>query len=66
VWRLAILVHFAPFFGKELRVPTPAFEAGPVAGGKRGWLVKKEQFGVETAPDVAPARFFNLPRGKSA
>ena len=24
-------------------------------GGKRGWLVKKEQLGVETRPDLAPA-----------
>ena len=24
-------------------------------GGKRGWLVKKEQLGVETPPDLAPA-----------
>ena len=45
----------APFFRKGLRVFAAALEARPVSGGQRGWLVKKEQLGVETAPDVAPA-----------
>jgi hypothetical protein len=44
-----------PIFRQELRVLTPALEAWPVPGGKRGWLVKKEQLGVETAPDLASA-----------
>jgi hypothetical protein len=34
--------RLSPFFGKGLRVFAAALEAGPVPGGKRGWLVKKE------------------------
>ena len=46
--------RLAPFFSKGLRVFAAALEARPVPSGQRGWLVKKEQLGVETAPDVAP------------
>src|SRR4029077_3969953 len=47
--------RLAPFFRKGLRVFAAALEARPVPTGQRGWLVKKEQLCVETAPDVSPA-----------
>jgi hypothetical protein len=50
-------VHFAPFFGKGLRLFAPALETGPVPGGERGWFVKKEQLGVGTAPNLASGAF---------
>ena len=53
VWWPAKSARLPPFFGKGLRVFAAALEAGPVCGGKRGWLVKKEQLGVGTAPDLA-------------
>ena len=47
--------RLSPFLGKSLRISTAALEAGPMPGRKRGWLVKKKQLGVKTAPDLAPA-----------
>ena len=58
--------------GEAFRVPAPAFETGPVAGGERRHLVEEEQFGVAVAPDVALAVFEiepaanPLPRGPAA
>jgi hypothetical protein len=54
-WWPAKSAHLPAVFGKGLRVFAAALEAGPVPGGKRGWLVKKVQLGVGAAPDVAPA-----------
>ena len=41
--------------GELLGVPPPAFEAGPVTGGERGYLIEEEQFSVEVAPNIAMA-----------
>jgi len=50
-------VRDTPIMGKTFRFLSPAFEAGPVAGGERGRLVEKKQLGVESSPHVAMPSF---------
>ena len=50
-----LFVCAGPQIGEGFRVSPPAFEAGPVAGGKCGYLVEEKQLGVSLAPHLAPA-----------
>ena len=47
--------RLAPCLGKSLGIFAAALEARPVTSRERSRLVKKEQLGVVTAPDVALA-----------
>jgi len=50
-------VSHTPMLGKVLRIPSPAFEAGPVPGRERGRLIEKKQLGIEPSPYVAMPSF---------
>lgn len=50
-------MRYTPIRSKTFRILPPAFEAGPVSGGERGWLVKKKQLGVEPPPYLAMTSF---------
>ena len=47
----------APKFGETIRILSPAFETGPVAGSERGRLIEKKQLSIVSSPYVAMPSF---------